>query len=261
MAFEADQRGGRQLVSARVETGPAQTLADEIADRLVTALAVGDYLPGARLPAERELAAMLGVGRVTVRAAIERLVGLGLIRKQQGRGGGNFVVEPTTDDARASIARVLSATWDRLIDQHEAQTWMHGAIAAAAADKRSEADIEVLRERLAGYRDAETGRAAQKADEAFHLAITEAAHSPALAGLLFSLESQIHLSAPAHPWGSERGRRDMEARALRDHELLFDAIAAGDSLRAHEIGRVHARINREHLENALRDARASGAVT
>ena len=34
---------------------------DEITDRLVTAIAIGEYLPGARLPVERELAGSLGV--------------------------------------------------------------------------------------------------------------------------------------------------------------------------------------------------------
>ena len=32
-------------------------------NRLVTAIAIGEYLPGTRLPVERELAAALGVGR------------------------------------------------------------------------------------------------------------------------------------------------------------------------------------------------------
>ena len=258
MTIDAEQGAEPRLTAPRIELVPGQTLTDEIADRLVTALALGDYLPGARLPAERELAVMLGVGRVTVRSAIERLVGWGLIRKQQGRGGGSFVVEPATSEARASIERVLSATWDKLIDQHEAQSWMHGAIAAAAAERRTADDLVVLRERLEGYRHAATGGPAQKADEAFHLAIARATHSAALEGMLFTLESQIHLSAPAHPWGAEHGRRDMELRALGDHEGLVAAIEAGDVVRAHEIGRVHARINREHLENALRDAKQNG---
>ena len=52
---------------------------DEITDRLVTAIAVGEFLPGARLPSERDLAQTLRVGRMTVRAAIGRLVDQGLI--------------------------------------------------------------------------------------------------------------------------------------------------------------------------------------
>ncbi|MBI5160086.1 MAG: GntR family transcriptional regulator, partial [Micrococcales bacterium] len=63
-------------------TGPEATLpsplatvsrVDDIEDRLVTAVAIGEYLPGSRLPAERELAAALGAGRMTVRAALTRL--------------------------------------------------------------------------------------------------------------------------------------------------------------------------------------------
>ncbi|KAM9862834.1 FadR/GntR family transcriptional regulator [Leucobacter sp. BZR 635] len=258
MRFDAEEGSERGRSAPLLGLVQGQTLTDEIADRLVTALALGDYLPGARLPTERDLAAMLGVGRVTVRSAIERLVGLGLVRKQQGRGGGSFVVEPATLEARASIERVLSATWDKLIDQHEAQSWMHGAIAAAAAERRTDDDLAELKERLESYRSAESGGAAQKADEALHLAIARATHSPALQGLLVTLESQIHLSAPAHPWGSERGRRDMEQRALIDHEEIVAAIEAGDVVRAHEVGRVHARINMEHLENALRDASQDG---
>ena len=36
---------------------------DEITDRLITAIAIGEYLPGARLPVERDLAASLRAGR------------------------------------------------------------------------------------------------------------------------------------------------------------------------------------------------------
>src|SRR3954467_7874571 len=52
---------------------------DEITDRLITAIAIGEYLPGARLPVERDLAASLGAGRMTVRAALARLVERGLL--------------------------------------------------------------------------------------------------------------------------------------------------------------------------------------
>lgn len=66
---------------------------DEITDRLVTAIALGEYLPGARLPAERDLAAALKVGRMTVRAALARLVDRGLVETRRGRGGGSYVLQ------------------------------------------------------------------------------------------------------------------------------------------------------------------------
>ncbi|WP_413783438.1 winged helix-turn-helix domain-containing protein, partial [Mycolicibacterium obuense] len=55
----------------------SSTRVDEVTDRLVTAIAIGEYLPGARLPGERDLAAYLGAGRMTVRAALARLVDRG----------------------------------------------------------------------------------------------------------------------------------------------------------------------------------------
>jgi len=50
--------------------GPIESryVADDVVDRLVTALALGVYVDGQQLPTERELAAMLGVSRTSVRA-------------------------------------------------------------------------------------------------------------------------------------------------------------------------------------------------
>src|ERR1700755_738349 len=69
------------------------TRIDEITDRLVTAIAIGEYLPGARLPVERDLAASLAAGRMTVRAALARLLDRGLIETRRGRGGGSYVLD------------------------------------------------------------------------------------------------------------------------------------------------------------------------
>jgi GntR family transcriptional repressor for pyruvate dehydrogenase complex len=42
-------------------------VADDVVDRLVTAVALGLYVTGQQMPTERELAAMLGVSRTSVR--------------------------------------------------------------------------------------------------------------------------------------------------------------------------------------------------
>ena len=87
---------GRQL------TMPSRV--DEITDRLVTAIAIGEYLPGARLPVERELAGSLGVGRMTVRAALARLVERGLLETRRGRGGGSYVVDQWPESSTDAVA-------------------------------------------------------------------------------------------------------------------------------------------------------------
>ena len=61
------------------------TATSSVADRLVTAIAVGVYSPGECLPPEREMATSLGVSRVTVRQALKQVAELGLVGKAPGR--------------------------------------------------------------------------------------------------------------------------------------------------------------------------------
>ncbi|WP_022885956.1 FadR/GntR family transcriptional regulator [Glaciibacter superstes] len=232
--------------------------ADEITDRLITAIAIGEYLPGARLPSERDLAASLQAGRMTVRSAIARLVQEGLLETSRGRGGGSFVREQWAASSSASVERTLSARWESMRDTCEAVSLLHGTIARAAAASRTNDDVRVLRERLEAYRAAESGQQSQKADELLHIAIGEAAHNAALQSVLFSLESRVSLAAPAHLWGTQEGMPAMELRALVDHEKLIEAICGGHVERSGSIGAEHARIDLELIEIALRKASGSG---
>lgn len=66
---------------------------DQLLDRL------DDMAPGEQLPAERELAASLGVSRMTLRRAIDELVTAGLVRRRPGAGV--FAVGPKINPALA----------------------------------------------------------------------------------------------------------------------------------------------------------------
>jgi GntR family transcriptional repressor for pyruvate dehydrogenase complex len=225
---------------------------DEITDRLVTAIAIGEYLPGARLPSERDLAASLKVARTTVRAAIAAVVELGLLETQRGRGGGSFVRGTWPAASAGAVQRTLAGKWEALRDASEAISMIHGTVARAAAENRMEEDVVLLRERLELFRDAESGLASQKADEQLHLAIVNAARNETLKNLLFDLESQVSIAAPAHPWGGPEGMREMELRSLRDHVNLVEAICDSRADDAANIAREHVKIDFELLEDALR---------
>ncbi len=228
--------------------------ADMVVDRLMTAIAVGEYLPGSRLPSERDLAASLGVGRVTVRTALAHLSDQGLLQTVRGRGGGSFVREQQATSAGASMHRALSARRENLLDVFEAVRLLHGTIARAAAENRTDEDARALRDRLEQFRVAGTGRESQRADARFHEAVIAAAHNATLQNVLLELESRISLTAPAHLWGSVDGMREMELRALSDHEQLVRAIIGRDQEEAGTIGAEHARIDVELFEKAVHRA-------
>ena len=65
----------------------------QIADHIMSSIAVGALPVGSALPPERELAAAMQVSRSSVRAALDRLERGGFIVRRRGRGGGTFVAE------------------------------------------------------------------------------------------------------------------------------------------------------------------------
>lgn len=223
------------------------TRIDAIEDRLITAVAVGEYLPGARLPTERDLAAALGVGRMTVRAALARLVDRGVIETHRGRGGGSFVVDQWPASSTDAVRRTLDARWSDLNDTMEAICRLHGTVSRAAAENRDESDVTRIETRLDDYRSAATGRPAQHADELLHLAIIDAAHSATLKSVLLDLEARVSIGAPAHLWGAPGDAIDMERRALVEHERLVHAIVEGRPDDAEAIARAHVGIDLELL--------------
>jgi GntR family transcriptional regulator, transcriptional repressor for pyruvate dehydrogenase complex len=234
------------------------TRIDEITDRLVTAIAIGEYLPGARLPVERDLAASLAAGRMTVRAALARLLDRGLIETRRGRGGGSYVLDQWPESSTEAVGRTLRSRLGELRDRCDAICRVQGTVCRAAAESRSDFDLTVLQTRFEAYRTAHSGLEAQQADSQFHLAIMDAAHNAVLKQVLLDLKATVTIGAPAHLWGEPTTMRSMELRALREHEQLVAAIADGRADDADRLARHHGLIDFELITMAMQRA---GVVT
>lgn len=94
-----------------------RTLSDEAAHRLRTAIRDGILRPGIRL-VERDLAERLGMSRIPVREAIQRLVEEGLVQKSPHRG--TFVYAPSRQEIEEiSSLRVVLERFvvERVIDR------------------------------------------------------------------------------------------------------------------------------------------------
>jgi GntR family transcriptional regulator len=76
----------------------------QIEDWLAGEIALGTLRPGARLPAEQDLAAWFGVSRMTLRHSLGELARRGLVTKTVGRGGGTFVAEPKVEQDLTTLA-------------------------------------------------------------------------------------------------------------------------------------------------------------
>lgn len=89
-----------------LEFNTGQPIYTQLVEGLTRAIAAGEYLPGQRLPAVRELAAQLSINPNTVQRALAELERKSLVYSE--RTAGRFV----TDDAEliASIRQQLAAT-------------------------------------------------------------------------------------------------------------------------------------------------------
>jgi GntR family transcriptional regulator len=83
---------------------PGITAHAQIEDWLADAIAAGQLSPGDRLPTEHDLAAWLGVSRMTLRHALGELAQRGLVTRTVGRGGGTFVAEPKLEQDLTTLA-------------------------------------------------------------------------------------------------------------------------------------------------------------
>jgi GntR family transcriptional regulator len=83
--------GDKPDLSTPADGGPSHA---RIASWLLGRIGAGKVRPDDKLPPEEELAAALGVSRMTLRQALGSLEARGYIERRRGRSGGNFVREP-----------------------------------------------------------------------------------------------------------------------------------------------------------------------
>ena len=114
-----------------------RTAGERIAERLVTAIALGEFVPGQRLPAERDLAAMLEVSRTTVREALQRLQAAGYVTARRGRGGGTFVQTGQGADSDEMIRRTLLPAWEELTEILQGVVMVSIAVAVPWVKRRA----------------------------------------------------------------------------------------------------------------------------
>lgn len=224
------------------------TISDELADRLVTAIAVGAYSPGERLPAERELAQTLGVSRDTVRQALRQVAEMGLLEVRRGRGGGSFVAEVAWQDVAPETARrTLEEELPRLVDLFDYRCMVEGMIARAAAERRTDRDIEQITAAMDDFRRSASMIEARTHDRRLHGAICAAAVNPHLMALSVQLTAAATLG-----FGSEPYAEEFFDRALDEHGRLIDLVVAGDADGAGDLARSHFGLTLETMRASLR---------
>jgi DNA-binding FadR family transcriptional regulator len=190
---------------------------DALADMIERAgLTVGD-----RLPPEISLASTLGVGRSTIREALNRWEGLGLIKRRRGDGTYLAARVQTSKGLVPTMIRLEGEALLRLIEVRRAleNDVVRKATVNATASQRAE--ISRLCDILIAEVDAR--RNWHDADHAFHGAIYEASGNPMFGQILHRLDDALERSNE-----SPFGRDDFGLDSFPPHRELADAISTAD---------------------------------
>ena len=231
----------------RLQAVEPRRLYRQIADQIRTLIGSGEVAPGARLPAERDLARQLGVSRPSLREALIALeveglldvrVGSGIYVAQAGGGGRGFEL-----NGASGPFEVIRARW-----------MIEGECAALAAKHGTAAQLRAIRGAHANLlRESKRHHNPLDADRAFHVAIAQATGNSALELVVQTLWDQrvgplyraleIKLEYPA-----------MAAETTDEHEAVLLAVLAREPAAARAAMRRHMDMTKKRYSKDWKEA-------
>ena len=217
---------------------------DQVFDQLKDQVLKGTWLPGNKIPSENELAALLGVSRVSIREGLQKLATLGLLDTRHGEG--TYVRELSGDIYLNTLFPLLALDNKmNILQVLEYRMVMDTGCVAIAVERATEEDLLEM-EALYAIMEAsgesgDLGKFAQ-ADLDFHLAISKVTKNPIFIKVNTIIKDVLSVSME----GIVRalGKHD----GLFYHRRIIDAIRKRDKKEAKRLMEEHVLITIERLK-------------
>jgi len=193
-------------------------VSEDIIEQVRDLITSGRLKPGDRLPAERDLARALSVGRSAVREAIRAMEIVGMVGVRAGEG--TFVIALAGNAGSDPLSGPLYQAWSTQHKLFEVRRVIEPDLAALAARRATAEQIEKLRtilvEQEAVIRRGETG---VKPDTMFHYLIAEATGNEVLVRIVDSLMDLLLKTREASLQDDQR-----RTQSLMQHRAILRAI-------------------------------------
>jgi DNA-binding FadR family transcriptional regulator len=205
----------------------ARKRAEQVRDSLIALIRDGQLKDGDKLPTEPQLSAMFGVGRSSVREAVQSLVGLGIIEMRPGRGA--FVSRVSLNDLVRMVDGAVRLEYSAALQMHEVRAMLEITAARLAATRRTDDDLGQMARAIDAYRQAGSKTPNDElvsSDLAFHRALVVAAHNDMMVQLLNSFSGLLREHRRQYAAATEPAMRE---EVIRGHEAIVEAIKLGDA--------------------------------
>lgn len=221
------------------------TLTQEVVSQLSELILKGAWTPGEQIPSEKELAARFGVGRSTIREALQSLYVIGVLETRPG--GRSFLQEPNSELLSGAFHWGLLLSPRNLGDLTEVRMNVEVECAGLAAERRDKQDIASL---LATYEQMKAYQANEarfmEYDNLFHRQIAEASKNLIYVNLVSTIQSLVRLWYP-----SVYNMAETKDRTLEEHRMMVEAIVSGNRNAARVTMKNHIRHAAERLNLVL----------
>jgi GntR family transcriptional repressor for pyruvate dehydrogenase complex len=210
------------------------TLGEQVASQLSNQIAEGRWKPGEKLPSEAELCFALNIGRSTLREALKSLAFVGMVQMRPGEG--TFVLDGSRHLMDRIMTRGLLKTDKELQDVGETRLLIEGEIAALAAVRADERDIEQLDALLDEMKRSLSGEGRDfvDLDVEFHMAIAQSAKNQMLYELLSPIRGVLK------EWiGKSQQVPGVQLNAHKHHGRILAAIRSHEPEKAKQEMRLH----------------------
>jgi len=220
-----------------------KTLSENIADKIKSRIIQGEYALGSRLPNEQELSLSLNVSRTTIREAVKLLVSLHVLEIERGRGTFVAAMPGVSTDP---LGLDFVADDVLLKDLLTFRCTMEPQVCALAAENATASQIAQMQKLIRKMEqllsqtgeppyDEKTIDAYTNNEIAFHTLVYQMTHNVIFERLTQLISRAVTISYTTQVY---RSHFDLKENA-RTHIVLYEAIAAHDSLRARELGAEH----------------------
>lgn len=199
-------------------------------------VADGTFVPGSKLPTERELVERLAAPRSAIRRSLAVLEDEGLLVRHVGRG--TFLsdrIDGGGVPADSSPAEIMQA---RLV--------IEPPLAAVAARMGTQSDLERVRACLEAGGAAADFERFESWDAKLHRAIAESAHN----GLVLAMFDVMNTARSLPVWGSLKRRTSSPERRRcyhEEHTAIVAALSDRDPEGAENAMRIHLRSVSDNL--------------
>lgn len=207
----------------RTET---RRLYQQIADQIKELIAKGPFQVGDRLPAERELAVLLGVSRPSLR---EALIALDVQGNVEIRGGSGVYVCPQPETRAPKDTPELGESPRELM---QARSAVESAVMILACAHGTKEQLKQLRAIVTRMRtETERNRAPLELDRRFHMTLAEMSGNSVMARIIGELFDERHSPISAKLSSRYENTRTWKA-ALKEHEAILRALESRDPIAA-----------------------------